>query len=420
MTPYPTIDDAPGIAWRKLKHGWEARWRARSDLVLRGYTPKGVRLWAPTKDMNDPSAVAKAWIAQRCRALQDEMLKWGRGGAPEVMEFDGTLGGLIVCYQRDPDSSYRDLRYVSRVSTDGLLKRIDRDYGRVRIEQIKAREVKRWHEGWLGPTEPKKVVMAHGFVTQLRTLLTFGSTILDDKVCREAKAILGDMKFEMGKTGTAAVTAAQVIAHRARSHSLGLHAMAFGEACQFEGMLRQKDVIGEWVPLSEPGLSDIMAGNEKSIRGIRWENLDQHLVLKHVTSKRQKEIAIDFKLAPMIMEELSLLCGGAVVRNKLPASGPMIVSEDTGRPYRNSNYRREWRKVAKLCGIPDNVKNMHNRAGGISEATDAGAPLEHVRHAATHSDIATTQIYSRNQTDKTANVARLRVEHRNKTSTKVV
>lgn len=416
----PVIDDAPGLAWRRLKHGWEARWRARPDLVTRGFEPKSVRLWAPTRETPEPSVVAKAWVSQRCRALQDEMLKWGRGGGPEVMEFDGTLGGLIVCYQRDPDSPYQKLRYVSRVNSDGLLKRLDRDYGKVRIEHIKAREVKRWHEGWLGPTEPKKVVMAHGFVTQLRTLLTFGSTILDNIPCREVKAVLGDMKFEMGKSGTVAITAEQVVAHRAKAHSLGLHALAFGESCQFEGLLRQKDVIGEWVPLSESGLSDVVAGNEKSIRGIRWENLDDKLVLRHMTSKRQKEVAIDFKLAPMIMEELSLLCAGEVMRSKLPASGPMIVCEDTGRPYRNSNYRREWRRVARLCGIPDNVKNMHNRAGGISEATDAGAPLEHVRHAATHSDIATTQGYSRNQNEKTANVARLRVEHRNKTSTKVV
>ena len=50
----------------------------------------------------------------------------------------------------------------------------------------------------------------------------------------------------------------------------------------------------------------------------------------------------------------------------------------------------------------------------ISEATDAGASLEHVRHAATHSDISTTQGYSRDGEVKTAEVLKLRVAYRTK------
>jgi hypothetical protein len=53
-----------------------------------------------------------------------------------------------------------------------------------------------------------------------------------------------------------------------------------------------------------------------------------------------------------------------------------------------------WRKVATAAGVPKTVYNMDSRAGAISEATDAGAELEHVRHAATHSDISMTQRYS--------------------------
>ena len=53
-------------------------------------------------------------------------------------------------------------------------------------------------------------------------------------------------------------------------------------------------------------------------------------------------------------------------------------------------------------------------AGAISEATDAGAELEHVRHAATHSDISMTLRYSRGGNEKTAGVMRLRAEHRAK------
>lgn len=74
--------------------------------------------------------------------------------------------------------------------------------------------------------------------------------------------------------------------------------------------------------------------------------------------------------------------------------------------------RRKWRALADACGIPKAVRNMDSRAGAITEASDAGAQLEHIRHAATHSDIGMTQRYSRNSDDKITNVQIARVEFR--------
>jgi hypothetical protein len=68
--------------------------------------------------------------------------------------------------------------------------------------------------------------------------------------------------------------------------------------------------------------------------------------------------------------------------------------------------------MANAVGIPKGVYNMDSRAGGITEASDAGAPMEHIRHAATHSDIATTQGYSRGGATKTANVLEMRAAYR--------
>ena len=80
-------------------------------------------------------------------------------------------------------------------------------------------------------------------------------------------------------------------------------------------------------------------------------------------------------------------------------------------------YRRRllWLHCAPLALLP-NQRWTNSRAGAISEATDAGAELEHIRHAATHSDIQMTQRYSRGSEEKIANVQRLRVEHRNKSA----
>lgn len=148
------------------------------------------------------------------------------------------------------------------------------------------------------------------------------------------------------------------------------------------------------------------------------EEIDQNFVFRHVTSKRGKPIEADLHFAPMVMEELSLIAGVPVKdlrREMLPASGPMVVSESTGLPWKAQSFRQRWRKLARLAGIPDDVRSMDARAGAITEATDAGASLEDVRHAATHSDISMTQRYSRGSAEKVANVMRLRVEHRTKT-----
>jgi hypothetical protein len=107
----------------------------------------------------------------------------------------------------------------------------------------------------------------------------------------------------------------------------------------------------------------------------------------------------------MVVEELQRFAG-------IPVTGPVVICETTALPYRTAHWRHLWRKVAAVAGIPTAVRNMDSRAGAISEATDAGADLEAVRHAATHSDIAMTQRYSRGATEKTANVMRLRADHR--------
>lgn len=70
------IDDAPGLKWRTRKGGWEARWRARHDLIVKGYPLKVMRLWTG----KHPTEEEKQTIAKRCRELQKEMHDWT--GAP--------------------------------------------------------------------------------------------------------------------------------------------------------------------------------------------------------------------------------------------------------------------------------------------------------------------------------------------------
>lgn len=316
-----------------------------------------------------------------------------------------TLAELIHAYQTDVDSGYHKLEFNTRVNNDRMLRRICRDHGAARIEDIKARLLLVWQKGWIG--DGGHVSMAHALIGQLRTVFGFGFTLLEDAQCERLCGILHEMRFEMGRPRGERMTADQANAIRAAAHALGLPSIALAQALQFEGTFRQRDVIGGWVPTTEPGISDVVFGGEKWVRGLRWSEIDSDLVLTHVTSKKKKEITVDLRLAPMVMEELARF-------PVIPASGPIIVCEATGRPYVTSEFRRKFRIVARRAGVPDAVKNMDSRAGAISEATDAGAPLELVRHAATHSNISTTQNYSRGTEGKVAEVMRLRVEHRNR------
>jgi len=404
MTKPLRVRNAPGLVWRQRGTKWEARWQARTDLVKRGFGTKSVKLWTGT---DEPTKEEWDVIADRCNELQQEMLVWSRGGLPEVGPYDGTLRSLMRAYKTDPDSPYRKIRYNSRVHYDTLMSLIEAEHGDKLLVDLKGRFFSRLHEDW---TAGGKIAIAHAKIGMLRTLFSFGATLLEDDDCGRLSGILSKMRFAMPKARTERLTAAQAVAIRAKAHEMERPSIALAQAFQFECMLRQKDVIGEWIPLKEPGISDVQHEGMKWLRGIRWEEIDQNMTIRHVTSKRQKLITINLQNAPMVLEELAIL-------GERPASGPIVVSEWDKLPWTNSEFRRWWRKVADACGVPKTVRNMDSRAGAISEATDAGADLEHVRHAATHSNISMTQRYSRGAEDKIETVQIARMKHRNKPET---
>jgi hypothetical protein len=417
----PKIDNALGLTWALRKLGWEARWRARKDLVRSGYQTKSVPLYRGW----EPDAGQIAYIQTMCRRLQDEMLEWSRGGNLLRFEaaFDGTLGSLIDCYRSDEDSDYRKLRYHTRVNCDRIYDRLQREHGTEMLSELDARTFIRWHRERKG--DKNHVSAAHTLVTKLRTVLGYGAVFLKEKECPRLRAVLSGMKFEMTKPRTEQITPEQADAVRAMAHATGRHSIALAQALAFECTMRQKDVIGEYVPQSEPGISDVPVGNDKWLRGLRWGEIDDNFILRHLTSKKQKPIECDLRLAPMVMEELAFFAGidpakaASLSRSDLPAKGPIVICELTGVPYTDIYFRRQWRKVATMAGIPREVFNMDSRAGAITEATDAGAELEHVKHAAAHSNISQTQQYSRGAAKKVAGVMRLRVANRNKSGTDI-
>ena len=423
----PTLaEDAPGIVWRARKKGhWAATWQARSDLVKRGYVPKTVTLWNGTQ----PDETDAMHIASQCQHQQAEMLMWARGVELPANAFKGTLRSLIQCYRADPDSPFQKNRYHVRKNRAAKLRRIADRHGHEMLSDIKARVLIAWHKEW--SDDGKRLASGSAFIGQLRSVFSFGATLLEDPDCERLCGVMHKMRFAGNKHRKSSITADQAEAIRETAREqFGWDSMALAQAFQFECTLRQKDVIGEWVPISEPGVSAVILKDEKWLRGIVWQEIDENLILRHVTSKKQKLTEVDLKLAPMVLDELQRLIGAeplvtvdlitkkeTVNRGLLPASGPIILNEINAWPWSDSEYRRKWRKVATACGVPSNVKNMDSRSGAISEGIQAGASLEMVRHAATHSDISQTADYDRGQAEATAKVMRLRIENRNKPKT---
>jgi hypothetical protein len=423
--PPKLADEAPGLVWRTRKNGWAATWQARSDIVKRGYMPKTVALWTG----DEPNADEAMHIAVRCQQYQSEMLAWSKGLEPiSPNAFNGSLRSLINAYQTDADSPYQKNRYFVRQNRDSLLRRIAKTYGHEPLTEIKARVLLAWHKDWT--LDGQRLATGSAFIAQLRALFSFGATLLEDLECERLCGVMHKMRFPGPKPRNVSITAADAIAIRAKAHEFGWGSLAMGQAFQFDCTLRQKDVVGEIVPLSEPGISDVIKGRKKWLRGIRWEEIDDNLILRHITSKKQKLTTVDLKLADMVLSELQAYCEGQPVvtvnettkavtvhRSLLPASGPVILCEQTAFPWSHNEYRRKWRILARACGIPDHKLNMGSRHGAIEEAIQAGAPIEFVRHAATHSDVSQTANYDRSQAESTAKVMKMRMESRNKPKT---
>jgi hypothetical protein len=97
---------------------------------------------------------------------------------------------------------------------------------------------------------------------------------------------------------------------------------------------------------------------------------------------------------------------------KFPTKGPMVIYEGTGAPYEVGIFRRKWRSIANMVGVPKEIFNMDSRSGGITEGTDAGLSLDQMRHAATHSNVTMTARYDRNTEAKVAETLKARVAHR--------
>ncbi|MGU3538122.1 integrase [Methylobacterium sp. A54F] len=400
----PSDLNAPGLKRRVRKNGPPVLyWCARADLVKAGYEPETVRL---PYSLDETSH--RALIEAACQRFQAEMLEWSCGRKRDPNRFDGTIRSLSRRYQTDEASPFLRLKHTSREKDLHVLKIIEKAFGDRALSALKLEDFWRWYTAAKRPKQdggPERVRRAWGIMKKLRELFSYGVSA-ELPGCARLQSILREVRFPQAARRRITLDLEHVRTFIANAIEMNRVSLALATAIQFDTVLRQKDVIGEWEPVA-PGMQPggIEFHGRRWVNGLTWADLPLDGVMRKVTSKTGAIAAQDLRHCPHVQQVAALIPAERRI-------GPVIIDEKACRPYAEDAFSREWRVVARAAGIPDHVWNMDARAGAITEAEDAGADLDHARAAAAHSQAATTARYSRGAVGKSRKVAELRQAHR--------
>ncbi|TGQ71008.1 hypothetical protein EN829_001065 [Mesorhizobium sp. M00.F.Ca.ET.186.01.1.1] len=392
---------APGLKWIKRANNRTPFWVADETGVKNGYVPKTVNLYY----LADQPEMLKA----KCESLQAEMLLWRTGYRADPLKFNGSIKSLLTIYETHPRSTYRKLRPGSLRPYNHYLKNLKGHIGSVRIDETTGVDLMDWHDVW---SENGRYLAA---ATTARAVL-FAAVSFGIMMRLEGCSALASVMRETAKTlphpkpRNQSASVQQIIAARAAAHRNGRPSSALAYALSFETVLRLWDVIGQWWPIEMGGISETLDG-DRDLKwfGLRWEDIDADLVLHYTPSKTADSsgasISYSLKKAPMVMEELQ---HWAAEKRK----GPMIVSEETGLPWRTSIFSQRWTVDRKAAGLPATLWARDLRASGITEGRASGAKLDDASKVAGHTATKTTERYDRAVLEAADRFAEARLKRR--------
>jgi hypothetical protein len=320
------------------------------------------------------------------------MLLFRAGHRSRKMEFDGTIRSLLLLYQLHEESPYHLLKPGTRRPYDHYLGRLEHHIGARRVDSIDGIDIRRWHKDW--SSEGKHLAAATMVRAVLDAAVSFG-IMMRLKGCVDLRDTIAAAKRKLPgpRARTMTATPDQVIAARAAAHANGRKSSALAYAMVYETTVRLWDVIGQWWPMDRGGISEVLDPVYKmKWYGLRWEDIDPDMVLRFTPSKTDgttaAEVIYPLAKAPMVLEELK----------HWPAdtrTGPMIVSEETGLPYRAQIFTQRWGVDRKKAGLPAKLWARDLRASGISEGRAADASLDDAAKVAGHASKRTTAVYDR-------------------------
>jgi hypothetical protein len=391
--------EAQGLKWIQRRASRTPIWVASA----KDYIPRTVNL---SHLRDEPEQ-----LAAKCSLLQAEMNAWKAGLRDGGVEFNGTLGSLLKKYQSEPDSPYFGLRPHSRKPYDHYLPKLIAGHGDRHLDKITGVDLKRWHEAW---SDGGKHLAASKLMRAVIDAAVSYGIMCRLEACIELKEVLkaASRKLPNPRRREIVITADQVIALRAAAHAAGRPSSAMAYALVYETTLRLWDVIGQWVPVDSPGISDVVnqrTGNKWF--GLRWEDIDEYMVLRYVPSKTSMKtglaVAYPLSKAQMVVEELE----------HWPAEmrvGPVIRYEKNGRPYLSEVFSSMWSADRKAANLPKEIWARDLRASGITEARAGGISTDDASKVAGHASTKTTSaVYDRAALEAAERFATARTKRRN-------
>lgn len=385
-----------GLAWN---HG-KPYWIPPKKDVKAGFKPKTRPLAHVGDNMEQIYAL--------CDAYNADLRLWRSGYNRPEKEWDYTIGMLLDRYQSDAESPYQALRPGSLVPYRHYIGKLLEHISKRNIKTVTGVDLVKWHKLW---SEDGRYLAASAMMRAvLGAAVSYGIMLRFDG-CADFLTVIKETnrKIPQPRRREYVVTAEQVMAARKSAHENERPGWAIAYALAFETTLRLWDVIGQWMPLSEPGVSDVMACGNKWF-GLRWEDIDTDLVLRYVPSKTKgktgKSVTYPLAKAPMVMEELAHW--PLEVRK-----GPIVLSGN--RPPFAATFRNGWHVDRDAAGISSKVWARDLRASGITEARAGDANLDDAAMVAGHSGKRTTgKVYDRANLQAAERFAEARLKERGK------
>lgn len=375
-------DYAPCITYS----GKYPRWKAPARYVKAGYRYKGERLEGVKGDNLHQARAA------RCVALTRDMVRWMDGELSSGPKH-GTWAYVISRYRGDDLSPMNDgsIKANTREGYVQQLDRLEQVWGDVDLDGTNFAMVKAVIKAMQDKGRSVDFIKRH--VDTLRRVCRFGKAY-EIPGCMRILSILEEVKVQTPAARNVIPTRDQVYAIIEEADRRNMHGFALGIMIQFEFSLRPVDVRGQWLKTDD---------GKRWQDGLTWDMFDRELSgFSKVISKTKRSMPepywFDLTALPDIQKRL------AAMPTRV---GPVIVSRDNV-PYEKTAWSRTWARLRDNLGLPKEIQCMDLRAGGITEAQQAGATQTQLRNAAQHKSIKTTDRYMRARSDDANKVVTLR------------
>lgn len=393
----------------------------------------------PDKSIALPPEASDEELAELCRGhtarlrayIETEKKKLATGEQPLTRtRYDGTMKAACQIYQEHPLSRFHHISHKTRTGYLADLKVIVGSVGARLVRNVTVLDVESWYREWrkgvkyideeTGETwvGPERIARAHNAVAMVRTVIRFMAA-LRHADCKLLAEELAKIQFEREGAREHELTYQQVrdfINAAADMADKGLIErdralyLSISIAAQFELMLRPGDIIGKWAPRKVdakfPGGITILHQDDETwcgffcwekVPGWRWRTR---------TSKSKYRAAVEFDLS--IYDLLFPLLEQVPIEQRIGS----IVKGEHGMPIRYRTWAKAFRKIARHAQIPDEVWGMDARAGGATEAEEAGVDIATIGTGLTHTNNVTPHRYIRRRSKKIATIAEARKQSR--------